>query len=148
MSKKTLITQKTLGLVMMTIAILVYSVIPPMVDLITDTHVFHPDWPAHARFHTVWLLGTTSAVGLFAIYLLWGSGDDTNMAIRIAGTLSVCILGTFMMSVMSMPLYGGALSDVGGVGPTVGGLDANLVVFTVDLGVLLYGWYLASNDSP
>ena len=55
--------------VLITIATLVYGVIPVLVD-ISETHAFHPDWPPHARFHMVWLLGTNSTLAVLTLYLM------------------------------------------------------------------------------
>ena len=54
------------GRVLMTVATLLYGVLPPLVDL-TETHVFHPGWTPHARMHMVWLLGTNSAIAVLAL---------------------------------------------------------------------------------
>ena len=65
-----------LGKLLMTLSMVAYAVIPPIVDLTTDTHVFHEGWLPHARMHTVWLLGVTSGVGVLAMYLLWVPGPN------------------------------------------------------------------------
>ncbi len=44
-----------LASVLLIVSAIIYGVLPPIVDL-TDTHVFHPSWTTHARFHMVWLL--------------------------------------------------------------------------------------------
>ena len=75
----------TLGRVLMTLAMVVFTFIPPLADLATDTHVFHPGWMPHARVHTVWLLGLTSSIGLVSLYLLWFRKIDSNFNENLAG---------------------------------------------------------------
>lgn len=53
--------QRLVGRLLMTVATLMYSLVPVVVDF-TETHVFHPDWTPHARFHMVWLLGLLCGV--------------------------------------------------------------------------------------
>ena len=49
-------------------------------------------------------------------------------------------------SASTISLYGGALSDKGGVPPVLG-MDANIVVFSLALLLLLVGWLLAREKS-
>jgi hypothetical protein len=128
--------------VLITIATLVYGVIPLLVD-ISETHAFHPDWPPHARFHMVWLLGTNSTLAVLALYLMWISKIEGAVRARIAGLIGLCVYGGFIISTVTRKLYGGALVDsVGGV-PPVMGMDANLLVFLPMLGLVLLGLWFA-----
>lgn len=131
-----------LGRIIMTIATLMYGVIPPLVDL-TETHVFHPDWTPHARMHMVWLLGTNTSIAMVALYFLWLHQSSLNLRVRLAGVLGLCVYGGFMLSAFTTWLYGGSLSDAGGV-PPIMGMDANILVFSLALLLLLAGWFLVS----
>mgnify|MGYP000116360685 FL=1 len=134
----------TVGKILMTVAIGIYSFIPPLADLATDTHVFHDGWMPHARMHTVWLLGITSSVGLLALYLLWGRKKDPSFNINFAFILSICVYGSFFLSAITTHLYGGALSDEhGGVGHQMLGLDVNVIAFSLASLLLCVGWYLS-----
>ena len=131
--------------ILITIATLVYGVIPVLVDL-TETHVFHPDWTPHARFHMVWLLSTNSILAVLALYLMWISKYDAVIRIRAAGVIGLCVLGGFFVSTLTKNLYGGLLVDpVGGV-PPIMGLDANLVVFTPMLVLVVIGLWSSFRD--
>lgn len=125
----------------MTVATLMYGVIPPFVDL-TETHVFHPDWSPHARMHMVWLLGTNTAIAMAALYFLWLHKSDLAFRVSLAGVLGLCVYGGFMLSASTTALYGGSLSDKGGV-PPIMGMDANIFAFSLALLLLLVGWFLA-----
>ena len=144
---KTIAGSLSASRILITIATLVYAVIPLLVDL-TETHVFHPDWTPHARFHMVWLLATNSTLGVLALYLMWISKHDALVRIRAAGIIGLCVLGGFFVSTVLSSSYGGSLVDpVGGVPPILG-LDANLVVFSPMLVLVVVGLWLSSKSSP
>lgn len=130
-----------IGRVLMTLATLIYGVLPPFVDL-TETHVFHPEWTPHSRLHMVWLLGTNSAIAFLALYFLWFHKVNRAFGVRLAGILGLCVFGGFWLSATSTSLYGGSLSDKGGVPPILG-MDANILIFSLALFILLTGWFLA-----
>lgn len=133
-----------LGRIIMTLATLMYGVIPPLVDL-TETHVFHPDWMPHARMHMVWLLCTNTAIALVALYFLWLHKSSLAVGVHLAGVLGLCVYGGFMLSAFTTPLYGGSMSDNGGVPPVLG-VDANILAFSFALLLLLVGWLLAGRS--
>ena len=134
-----------IGRILMTAATLIYGIIPPFVDL-TETHVFHPDWTPHSRMHMVWLLGTNSSLAVIALFFLWLYKEDRAFGIRLAGVLGLCVYGGFMLSAATASLYGGSLSDKGGV-PPIMGMDANIFGFSLGLLVLILGWILARTKS-
>jgi hypothetical protein len=131
--------------ILITIVTLMYGIIPPLVDL-TETHVFHPDWTSHARFHMVWLLATNSGFAILALYLMWMSRLDAQFRIRAGGIIGLIVLGGFFVSALTSSVYGGSLVDpVGGV-PPIMGIDANLFVFSPMLAIVLIGLWLSSRD--
>jgi hypothetical protein len=129
------------GRILMTLATFMYGAIPPFVDL-TETHVFHPEWTPHSRMHMVWLLGTNTSIAVLALYFLWFHKASRAFGVRLAGILGLCVYGGFWLSVLTVSLYGGALSDKGGV-PPIMGMDTNVVVFLSAVLILLAGWFLA-----
>jgi hypothetical protein len=130
-----------LGRILMTLAIAVFTFVPPLADLATETHVFHPGWMPHARVHTVWLLGLTSSVGLLALYLLWCRKVDFYFGENLAGVLGAIVYGSFFLSGLTAGLYGGALSDhEGGIAHSIIDLDLNVLTFGVATLFLCTGW--------
>lgn len=120
---------KFLAKILLTVAAIQYGVIPVIVDL-TDTHVFHADWPAHARFHMVWLLVLGSSVAAYVTSLLWVFGKNKTTSLRHAALVGCLPLFGFFVSAALMGQYGGSLSDL--EHPIlVMGLDGNVVSFTV-----------------
>ncbi len=129
-----------LGRVLMSAATAFYMLVPPIVDF-TESHVFHPDWPPHARFHMVWLLATASSIGAFAQYWIW-QRSHPSLGIRLAASLSLCVLGGFFASALGMGWYSGSLSDAGGL-EMIMGIDANLLAFCAVSATLLTGFVCA-----
>ena len=128
--------------ILITIPLLMFTVLPPLVDF-GESHVLHPDWTRHARFHTVWLVLENSMLGLFALALIWYQSTSTKLL--IAGGVSTLVLGGFMLATLFMPMYSGALSDPGpGEAPHKSkGIDLNLAVFGVGFLSSLAGLILA-----
>ncbi|MCB0375379.1 MAG: hypothetical protein KDD04_05620 [Sinomicrobium sp.] len=104
-----------------------YAIVPPLVD-ISSTHVFHPDWPGHARFHMMWLLVTTALLSFFALYCLLRGYPDKIIGARIASIISIGVYSGFFVSFFTMNLFGGTLQDQNGV-ESIMGINANLFVF-------------------
>ena len=110
--------------------------VPPIADL-NASHVLNPLWPGHARLHTVWLLTTNSLVAVAALWILWRPLDGyLRRAIRLAGTLVGAVLGGFFVAGSTRALYDGSFTDVPDLARTVGGVDANLAVFSLHLVLL------------
>ena len=127
-----------LARVLITIPTLVYGFVPPIVD-IGLTHIFHPSWTPHARFHMLWLVATNTSLAVAALCLLW-VGTRDYFRLKMAGLLGLCALGGFFVAVGTLPFYPGALSDKNGV-PDIFGIDANLLTFTPALICLLVGLF-------
>jgi hypothetical protein len=127
---------------LVTVAVLMFTVLPPLVDF-GESHVRHPDWTGHARFHTAWLVLENSMLGLLALALIWYQGTMTKLL--IAGWISTLVLGGFMLATLFMPLYSGALSDPGPgeVPQEPRGIDLNLAVFGAGFILSLAGLILA-----
>jgi len=130
----------TTGKILMTSGIGIFTFIPPVVDILTPTHIFHPEWLAHARFHTMWAILSASSVGLLSLWFLWSRPAGHH----VAGAISSCVLGAFMLAAATMPLYGGALTDPNGVPPLDNGMDLNLLTFAAAFIMILIGWRLQS----
>lgn len=126
---------KTLGLILMSVAVLQYGVVPLFADL-NATHALNPRWTKHARFHVVTQSLTSAAISTVAMFLLWSPNIERSVGICLAATLSFCVLGAFFVSAVLRSLYGGALSDAEGGIPKANGIDLNLLNFGI-AGVLL-----------
>lgn len=117
-----------LASILLVLMAVVYGVLPPMVDL-TETHVFHPDWTPHARFHMVWLLAVNSALALFVCWLVLWPAADRLPRLKTASILGLIALGGFVVAALFRSSYGGGFTDPQGGVPPIMGMDANMVVF-------------------
>ena len=137
-----MITIHLAGKILLTVASLMYTIAPPIVDL-GHTHATNPLWVSHARFHVVWQVFITTGIGLLSIYLLWFSLIDPHFAINLSFILGLIVLGSFVLNVALKKLYAGTLSDPIGVPPIFKNVDANLFFFTLALLILIIGYFVA-----
>jgi len=133
--------KERIAAVLLTLAAIVYGVIPVMVD-ISPTHILHPAWSAHARFHVMWQLSVNSMLALLAVLLIWWPGANQVLRLKVASSLGCIALGGFVVAALTRHLYGGEFSEPGGV-PPVGWIDANVLVFTPTIALQLLGLVLA-----
>ena len=129
---------QTLGLTLMSLAILMYGVIPLFADL-NRTHATNPRWPEHARFHVVTQVITTASIALVALWLLWSPGIERSLGVCIATVLSLCVIGGFFASAAFRSRYGGALSDTEGGIPKLRKFDLNSINFGAAAVLLIAG---------
>ena len=127
---------KTSAKLLLTLGILMYGVAPLVADL-NDSHLFHPSWTPHSRLHMAWLLATNTSIACLAFYLLWIRKD-----VLSAGVLSICVLGGFWIAAVTSGLYGGALTDVGGIDSKIMGIDGNAFGFGLALLCVVSGLIL------
>lgn len=129
---------ETIGLTLMSVAILQYGAVPLLADL-NPTHARNPRWTPHARFHVVTQVLTGAAIAAVALLLLWVPGVERGLAVCLAATLSFCVLGAFFVSAACRSLYGGTLSDREGGIPALGKIDLNLLNFGIAFALLVAG---------
>ncbi len=107
------------------------------------THVFNPDWPAHARFHGAAGWGTVTGTQLLALWLTWRPNQlpaERELAIKAAALLPAIAWAPFYLA-LATP--GTGVEDQPGHLPRVLGVPANLVPATLvptlaGLGYLLH----------
>ena len=117
--------------------------VPPIADL-NESHIFSPLWSGHARFHTFWLLTSSSLLSLFAIHLSWrGSQAGTREGILTSAGIVGALLAGFFSATLFRPLYDGTLSDLEAATGTARSFDPNLVAFSFLLVLLATGVLLA-----
>jgi hypothetical protein len=86
----------------------VFVVVLPILE-VNDTHVFNPDWPAHARLHEVWQLITNAGLSLLALWLVFASGQ-----VRIGAAVLLLISAGFVAAFLIQDIYGGSMTHPDG----------------------------------
>ena len=113
-----------MGKYITSLCLLVGGIVPIVVD-IGSSHLFNPDWDAHARVHEVWRLSTNFLIFSLGIYLLWVKKNEV-----LSAFLSLCIHLGFVFSAATMSLYGGAAIGEGVPEPSVIGIPLNVFIFS------------------
>jgi hypothetical protein len=108
-----------------TMCVLVYAAAVPALEL-NATHVFDPLWPAHARLHEVWQLLTNSALGAWALWLVWARRDT-----ELPSLLALFVTGGFLAAYVLRPLYRGSMMLSDGSEKLVFGANLGLVAFGI-----------------
>lgn len=106
-----------------TLAILLFALAVPLLE-VNATHVFNPDWPAHARLHEVWQLITNSALGVVALWWVWVRGD-----VRLPALLTLLVTGGFLAAYLLRSSYGGSMVHSDGSEKLLFGLSIGVVGF-------------------
>ena len=117
------------------------AVVMPLVDL-NASHLLHPDWSMHARFHVLWAVLVFSMIGWYSLYLLWLSPWMIMTRIHIVMVITLIVNSAFLVTTALRSFYGGALADEhGGVPNLPNGWDPNLTVVIATLLLLgVTGW--------
>ncbi len=117
--------------ILMTLGILIYALLIPILE-ISPSHVFNPNWPAHALLHEVWQLMSNSMMGVYCLWLIWKEGK-----IFAPSLISLLVMGGFLMAYALRNLYGGSMvhSDGSEIAVTILNMgELNLGVF---IGILV-----------
>lgn len=97
-----------------------------------STHVFNPDWPAHARLHEVWQLVTNGLASILAVILAWRGHN-----VRLGGIIALTINAGFLAALASSGLYGGGMAHSDGSELLVAGVNpASIILLTLSIGIL------------
>lgn len=125
---------------LITVATLAYGVGPLVTDM-NRTHLLHPDWSGHARFHLVWASVAQLILAGIMLALLWRTDADRVASSRLAAIVGLGQTAGFWCALALRRFYRGALHDPQGIPPLGGKLDGNLLavgVITLLLGCALY----------
>lgn len=121
---------------LITVATLAYSVGPFLIDM-NRTHLLHPAWPGHARFHLFWATASQLAVAGIALWLTWVGAGDPRWLCRLAIGIGLAMNSGFWVALVCRKFFGGTLHDPQGIPPLAGKVDGNLLAVTAITGLLL-----------
>ncbi|ATC63570.1 hypothetical protein CMV30_06160 [Nibricoccus aquaticus] len=122
---------------MITMATIAYGVGPFITDM-NKTHLLHPGWTGHARFHLFWAASSQLAVASVALWLLWGAGGLQQC--QLAVYLGLAMNSGFFAALLFKKYYRGALHDPQGIRPILGKIDGNILAVIAIVALLLAGW--------
>jgi len=111
---------------LITLATLAYGIGPFLIDM-NRTHLVHPAWPGHARFHLFWSAVSQLAVAGLALWLVWGRGADPVWRCRLAAGIGLAMNFGFWIALLLRRTFRGTLHDPQGVPPLWGKVDGNLI---------------------
>ena len=86
----------------------VFLVALPILE-VGPTHLFHPEWPGHARLHEVWQLTSNGAISLVCAWMAFRRGETS-----LASLIALCVVAPFLLAVGLQSLYGGSLAHSDG----------------------------------
>jgi hypothetical protein len=123
---------------MITLATVAYGAGTFAVDF-NRTHLLHPAWPGHARFHLAWASITQFFTSLIALWLVWSGGPDLRWRCQLALLIGLGYVVAFFIAWMGARFYRGTLSDPGGI-PPIAGIEGNVVACLLIGGMLVAAW--------
>ena len=123
---------------MITTATIAYGVGPFITDM-NKTHLLHPGWTGHARFHLLWAASSQLAVAGVALWLLWGTNAQELQHCRLAGYLGLAMNSGFFAALVFKKYYRGTLHDPHGIPPIGGKIDGNIPAVLAIVALLLAG---------
>lgn len=110
---------------LVTLGALIYGLLVPILE-INGSHLFNPDWVAHARLHEAWQLTTNSALAAFCLWLTWARGD-----VRLPSVLAVFVTGGFLFAYAARHVYGGSMVHPDGSEKLLMGVNLGVVIFAL-----------------
>ena len=108
---------------LLTLGILAYGLLVPILE-ISSSHVFNPNWPAHALLHEVWQLTTNSMLALYCLWLVW-----VKQKVVLPSFIGMLVTGGFLLAYVLQDLYGGSMVHTDGSEKIMLGLNAGVMVF-------------------
>lgn len=116
----------------LTLCLVPVGLLVPVLE-IGSTHVFNPDWPGHARLHEVWQLAANSGLSLLCLWLAWGAGR-----VRLASVIGLVLTGSFLLSFLLAPLYGGTMRHSDGSELMVAGMNSAVAIMLLATAGLIF----------
>lgn len=121
---------------LITLPTLAYGVGPFITDM-NRTHLRHPAWPGHARFHLLWAAVSQLAAAGLALWLTWSEGGDPVGRCRVAIGLGLAMTSGFWIALLARKSFHGTLHDPQGIPPLADKVDGNLLAVTAITGLFL-----------
>jgi hypothetical protein len=127
---------------LITLGILVYGLLVPILE-VNPSHVFNPDWPAHALLHEVWQLITNSMLGLYCLWRTWVKKD-----LMLSSVIGMFVTGGFLLAFLLKESFGGSMVHPDGSEATLMGINAGVIVFTLVFAIFTGAALTAYKNQP
>lgn len=111
---------------LITVATICYGLGPFVLDM-NRTHLLHPRWTGHARFHLLWAAVSQFLIGGLALWITWSPDFGSPVHLRLATLIGLCMTSGFWAASISRKFYGGTLHDTDGIPPILGKIDGNVL---------------------
>jgi hypothetical protein len=110
---------------------IIFIILVPFLE-ISDTHLFNPDWPAHARLHEAWQLLTNASLSALALLLAWRWN-------RPITALVACLTVTvpFLVAWAMQSAFGGSMKHSDGTEIAVLGINVGVLLVLLVTAALL-----------
>ena len=131
-----------LGKLLVTLGIVFYAVVVPIFEL-NDSHVFNPNWEAHARLHEVWQLATNCAIGAFSFWLVWFKAN-----LRLSSLMTFFVTGGFLLAYALRGSYGGSMVLSDGSEKMILSINLGLFAYSLAIILALLALYLDRSHRP
>jgi len=129
---------------LITVATICYGLSPFVIDM-NRTHLLHPRWTGHARFHLLWASVSQLGIAGLALWLVWSSSPVTPHHLRLAAIIGLCMTSGFWVAAISRKSYGGTFYDPDGIPPISGKFDGNILAVCAIQVLLLIGLFLTTD---
>ncbi len=124
--------------ILVTISALICAVTGAVIDLGTDTHVFNPEWPPHAKYHDVMYIFVSAGIGLVCLWLAWSKRARVDHILTLQ--IITALLGMLWVAFFVALLVPGASAATPGM-PQPLGIPVNVLSAVVGfLSVPLIYW--------
>ncbi len=126
----------------LTLSVSTFLLIVPILE-ISETHVFNPLWPSHARLHEVWQLSTNAGLGLLSLWLAWRTRQ-----LRIASALGLLVTLGFLAAFLLSDSYGGSMQHTDGTELRLLGVNASVLVMLMASAGLVFSFTTSRPGPP
>lgn len=139
-----IIDQLLIVKILLTLVTLGYALVTLIADF-NKTHATNPLWTGHARFHVVWQTLSYLGFAILALGLIWFPGPYVLERLFLVIGFASVIIGSFFISLLAIPIYGGDTCDKNGYSPIfIAGkkFDLNFLTFTSITLLLVFTFWL------
>lgn len=126
------------GKILLTLVAL-FTLVAPIVADWNQTHVFNPEWPPHARFHTVVGLCMSTGFSIIALWLLWGRPSSQEVSVKIVALVPILYWGSFFIAAL---VPGAWVEDHPGAIARIMGIPINLAAAGMMMVISAFGYWL------